>query len=40
MEMNLATNGLTPAGHMYFYNLTGQAGTDGDRLQLSSYTET
>ena len=40
MEMNLARNGLTPAGHMYFYNLIGQAGTDGDRLQLSSYTET
>ena len=40
IEMNLARKGLTPAGHMSFSDLTGQARTDGDGLQLSDYTKT
>ena len=34
MEMNLARNGLTPAGHVSFSDLTGQVGTDGDGLLI------
>ena len=34
MEINLASKGLTPAGHVSFSDLTGQAGTDGDGLKL------
>ena len=40
MKMNLARKGLTLAGHVSFFYLTDQAGTDGDGLQLSGCIET
>ena len=40
MKMNLVRKSLTPAGHVSFFDLTGQAGIDGDELQLSGCTET
>ena len=40
MKMNLARKGLTPAGHVSFSNLTGQAGTNDDWFQLSGCIET
>ena len=40
IEMNLARKGLTPAGHMSFSDLIGQARTDGDGLQLLDCTKT
>ena len=40
MKMSLVRKGLTPVGHVSFFDLTGQAGIDGDGLQLSGCTET
>ena len=35
MKLSLARKGLTPAGHLPFSDLFGQARTDGNGLQLS-----
>ena len=32
MKMSLVRKGLTPAGHVSFFDLTGQTGIDGDGL--------
>ena len=40
MEFSLARKGLTPVGHVSSSNLIGQAGIDGNGLQLLGYAET
>lgn len=38
--MNLVRKGLTPARHVFFYDMSDQVGTDDDGFQLLGCTET